>query len=127
MFPTGWQYAKYDFIEKEYLYNRCHLIAYSLTAENANERNLITGTRYMNIEGMQPFEWETVSYIYRTENHVLYRVTPVFFGNDLVASGVLMEARSVEDEDLQFCVYCYNVQPGVVIDYATGASCAEQS
>ena len=120
--PTGWHFTKYATIEKEYLYNRCHLIAYALTAENANERNLITGTRYMNYEGMNPFEWETVGYIHRTENHVLYRVTPVFSRGDLVASGVLMEARSVEDDELQFCVYCYNVQPGIVIDYATGAS-----
>ena len=120
--PTGWHFAKYAGIDGNYLYNRCHLIAYGLTAENANERNLITGTRYMNTEGMTPFENETIGYIRRTGHHVLYRVTPVFEGDDLVASGVLMEGLSVEDGGLRFCAYAYNVQPGVTIDYATGES-----
>ncbi len=122
--PSGWHLVKYDGIEDNYLYNRCHLIAYQLTAENANEKNLITGTRYLNIDGMLPFENKVASYIERTDNHVLYRVTPLFDGDNLLASGVLMEAKSVEDdgEGLQFCVYCYNVQPGITIDYATGKS-----
>ena len=120
--PTGWQNTKYDFIEDGFLYNRCHLIAFMLTGQNANERNLITGTRYMNLEGMLPHEIRVIDYIRETGGHVRYRVTPVFHGADLVASGILMEARSVEDHGtgLCFCVYCYNVQPGVVIDYATG-------
>ena len=122
--PTGWHVARYDGIEHGFLYNRCHLIAYGLTAENANERNLITGTRYMNYEGMRDFEFRTAGYIRRTGNHVMYRVTPVFEGLNLVASGVLMEAFSVEDRGsgICFCVYAYNVQPGVTIDYATGKS-----
>ncbi|WP_455390918.1 DNA/RNA non-specific endonuclease [Frisingicoccus sp.] len=122
--PSGWQTAKYDFVDGKYLYNRCHLIGFQLTAENANEKNLITGTRYMNVDGMLPFENMVADYIKETNNHVLYRVTPVFEGNNLVASGVLMEAASVEDdgEGILFNVYCYNVQPGVVIDYATGSS-----
>lgn len=120
--PTGWQTAKYDFVDGKYLYNRCHLIGYQLTAENANKRNLITGTRYLNVTGMLPFENMVADYIKETNNHVLYRVTPVFDGDDLVAKGVLMEAWSVEDwgEGVCFNVYCYNVQPGVAIDYATG-------
>ena len=111
-------------VDGNYLYNRCHLIAYCLTAENANKKNLITGTRYLNNEGMLPYETKTAQYIDKTKNHVLYRVTPVFKGSDLVASGVLMEAYSVEDQGkgISFCVYCYNVQPGVAIDYATGDS-----
>ena len=122
--PTGWINAKYDFVDGKYLYNRCHLIGYQLTAENANEKNLITGTRYLNVQGMLPFENLTADYVKETENHVMYRVTPVFEGDNLVASGVLMEAESVEDEGdgVLFCVYVYNVQPGVTIDYATGKS-----
>ena len=122
--PSGWKKSRYDFVDGESLYNRCHLIAHQLTAENANERNLITGTRYLNTEGMLPFEELVGDYIRDTGNHVLYRVTPVFEGRDLVAQGVQMEAQSVEDggEDICFNVYCYNVQPGVEIDYATGAN-----
>lgn len=122
--PSGWHLVKYDWIDGKYLYNRCHLIAYMLAGENANTLNLITGTRYMNVEGMLPFEIEVADYIEQTGNHVLYRVTPVYDGDNLVASGVLMEAESVEDNGagIQFCVYCYNVQPGVIIDYATGNS-----
>lgn len=126
--PTGWQTVKYpEQIEDLYLYNRCHLIAWCLTGENANEKNLITGTRYMNIQGMLPLEEKVAGYIDRTNNHVLYRVTPVFEGKNLVASGVLMEAYSIEDdgEGIEFCVYCFNVQPGIEIDYLTGESWAE--
>ncbi|MCD7893347.1 MAG: DNA/RNA non-specific endonuclease [Erysipelotrichaceae bacterium] len=120
--PTGWQIAKYDFVDGKYLYNRCHLIGFQLAGENANEKNLITGTRYMNVDGMLPFENMVADYVKETDNHVLYRVTPLFDGNNLVASGVEMEAYSVEDdgEGICFNVYVYNVQPGVVIDYATG-------
>jgi len=120
--PSGWQISKYDWIDGEYLYNRCHLIAYSLAGENENELNLITGTRSMNVLGMLPYEEKTASYIRGTGNHVLYRVTPVYERDNLVASGVLMEAESVEDggAGVKFCVWCYNVEPGVVIDYATG-------
>ena len=120
--PTGWDYAKYDGIDGNFLYNRCHLIAYGLTAENANELNLITGTRYMNTVGMNDLENEVIEYIRRTGNHVLYRVTPVFEGENLIASGVIMEAESVEDPAIEFCVYAYNVQPGITIDYRTGKS-----
>lgn len=122
--PTGWVTAKYDFVDGKYLYNRCHLIGFQLTGENANERNLITGTRYMNVDGMLPFENMVADYIKETGNHVLYRVIPVFEGDELVARGVTMEAMSVEDkgEGICFYVYVYNVQPGVVIDYATGES-----
>ena len=122
--PTGWHTVKYDMVEGKYLYNRCHLIGYQLTAENANEKNLITGTRYMNTEGMLPFENMVADYIKETGNHVMYRVTPVFEGENLVASGVQMEAESVEDQgaDLSFNVYVYNVQPGVESDYKTGES-----
>lgn len=122
--PSGWHTVKYDCVDGKYLYNRCHLIGYQLTGENANEENLITGTRYLNTEGMLPFENMVVDYIKETGNHVLYRVTPVFEGDNLVASGVRMEAISVEDEGegILFDVYCYNVQPGVTIDYATGES-----
>lgn len=124
--PTGWQVSKYDFVDGKYLYNRCHLIGYQLTAENANKQNLITGTRYLNVTGMLPFENMVADYIHETGNHVLYRVTPIFDGTDLVARGVLMEGWSVEDsgEGICFNVYCYNVQPGVTIDYATGANSA---
>lgn len=122
--PSGWQTVKYDCVDGKYLYNRCHLIGYQLTAENANKKNLITGTRYLNVEGMLPFENMVADYVHETGNHVLYRVTPIFEGENLVASGVQMEAKSVEDdgEGILFNVYCYNVQPGVVIDYETGKS-----
>lgn len=122
--PTGWHTVKYDCIADRYLYNRCHLIGFQLAGENDNEKNLITGTRYMNVEGMLPFENAIDDYVDATGNHVLYRVTPVYSGNDLVAQGVLMEAYSVEDmgEGIQFNVFCYNVQPGVRIDYDTGES-----
>lgn len=122
--PTGWHTVKYDCVDGKYLYNRCHLIGFQLTGENANEENLITGTRYLNIEGMLPFENMVADYVQETNNHVLYRVTPVFEGENLLASGVLMEGYSVEDEgaEICFCVYAYNVQPGVTINYATGDS-----
>ena len=124
MKPTGWHTVKYDCVDGKYLYNRCHLIGYQLTGENANEENLITGTRYLNVEGMLPFEDLVADYVQETDNHVLYRVTPVFEGDNLVASGVQMEGWSVEDEGEGVCfnVYVYNVQPGVTIDYATGES-----
>ena len=120
--PSGWHISKYDFVDGKYLYNRCHLIGYQLTAENANERNLITGTRYLNVEGMLPFENDVADYIEITNNHVYYKVTPIFEGNNLVANGVHMQAYSVEDngQGISFNVYCYNVQPGVAIDYVTG-------
>jgi len=125
--PSGWVQKKYPGIvdsDPPYLYNRCHLIAYCLTAENANEQNLITGTHYMNVEGMLPFEEKVAKYLDKYDNHVLYRVTPIFEGSNLVANGVLMEAYSVEDEGqgICFCVYAYNVQPGIDIDYRTGKS-----
>ena len=125
--PSGWQTVKYDCVDGKYLYNRCHLIGYQLTAENANKKNLITGTRYMNVEGMLPFENMTADYIHETGNHVLYRATPLYRDDDLVASGVQMEAKSVEDdgEGISFNVYCYNVQPGIMIDYSTGDSWEE--
>lgn len=120
--PSGWHLDKYDFVDGKYLFNRCHLIGYQLTGENANLSNLITGTRYMNIQGMLPFENQTADYIKSTGNHVMYRVTPIFEGDNLVATGVLMEAYSVEDSGQGICfnIFCYNAQPGVVIDYATG-------
>lgn len=132
--PSGWINAEYDFIDGGYLYNRCHLIGYQLTGENDNERNLITGTRYMNIQGMLPFENMVADHIVEEDHFVLYRVTPVFGGNNLVASGVQMEAFCVDcgedaesDEDkFMFNVFCYNVQPGVVINYATGESHAAE-
>lgn len=122
--PSGWQSVKYDIVEGKYLYNRSHLIGYQLTAENANDRNLITGTRYFNATLMLPYENMVADYIKETNNHVLYRVTPVFEGNNLVATGVQMEAKSVEDngEGIEFNVFVYNVQPGITIDYATGDS-----
>ena len=122
--PSGWQTIRYDFVDRQYLYNRCHLIGYQLAGENANEKNLITGTRYMNTEGMLPFENLVAGYVKDTGNHVLYRVTPIFDGDCLVAGGVQMEAISVEDEGEGVCfnVFVYNVQPGVIIDYATGSS-----
>ncbi len=120
--PSGWQTAKYDFVDGKYLYNRCHLIGFQLAGENANELNLITGTRYLNIQGMLPFENMIADYVKETGNHVLFRVTPIYDGNNLVASGVLMEGYSVEDkgDGILFCVYAYNVQPGVFINYANG-------
>jgi len=123
--PSGWHTVKYnDLIEGNYLYNRCHLIGYQLTGENANIKNLITGTRYLNIEGMLPFEDKVAKYVERTGNHVLYRVTPKYTDENLVADGVEIEAWSVEDKGKGICfnVYCYNVQPGIVIYYATGNS-----
>ncbi len=127
--PSGWHTVKYDIVSGKYLYNRCHLIGYQLSAENANTKNLITGTRYLNIEGMLPFENMVADYVKETNNHVLYRVTPMFEGNNLVASGVLMEAKSVEDNGagILFNVYCYNVQPGIFINYATGDSSLDGS
>lgn len=122
--PSGWHTVKYDNVDGKYLYNRCHLIGYQLTAENANAQNLITGTRALNMDGMLPFENMVADYVKETANHVLYRVTPIFNGSDLVASGVLMEGYSVEDdgEGICYCVYAYNVQPGITIDYASGES-----
>ena len=122
--PSGWQTVKYDCVDGKYLYNRCHLIGYQLTGENANERNLITGTRYLNIDGMLEFENMVAEYVKDTGNHVMYRVTPVYDGDNLVASGVQMEGYSVEDkgQGISFNVYCYNAQPGVDIDYKTGNS-----
>lgn len=122
--PTGWHTVKYDCVDGKYLYNRCHLIGYQLTGENANEKNLITGTRYLNIDGMLPFENMVADYVQETNNHVLYRVTPIFEGDNLLADGVMMEGYSVEDngDDICFCVFAYNVQPGVTINYATGDS-----
>lgn len=122
--PSGWHTVKYDFVDGKYLYNRCHLIAYMLSGENANTENLITGTRYLNTEGMLPYENQVADYVHNTGNHVLYRVTPLYEGDNLVASGVEIEASSVEDrgKSLSFHVYCYNVQPGITIDYATGDS-----
>ena len=122
--PTGWHTVKYDNVDGKYLYNRCHLIGYQLSGENANEQNLITGTRYMNVDGMLPFENMVAAYVEETDNHVLYRVTPIFDGNNLLASGVLMEALSMEDNGAGICfnVFCYNVQPGVKINYANGNS-----
>ncbi len=122
--PSGWNSVKYKNVEGRYLYNRCHLIGFQLSGENANSKNLITGTRYLNVDGMLPFENEVAEYVKETENHVLYRVTPIFEGDNLVASGVQMEAWSVEDEGEGICfhIFAYNCQPGITIDYATGAS-----
>lgn len=127
--PTGWHLVKYDNVDGKYLYNRCHLIAYMLAAENANPLNLITGTRYLNTQGMLPFETQVCDYVKNTGNHVLYRVTPIFEGDNLLANGVLMESYSVEDSGagVQFCIFAYNVQPGIGIDYATGDNWAESS
>lgn len=126
--PTGWKMGKYDFVDGKYLYNRCHLLGFQLTGENANVSNLITGTRYMNIEGMLPFENAVADYVHATGNHVLMRATPVFDGDDLVARGVHMMAESVEDggDGVAFNVFVYNVQPGVVIDYRTGENMAAE-
>ncbi len=131
--PSGWEYNgisnnnTYDFVENNYVYNRCHLIGFQLAGENDNEKNLITGTRYMNIEGMLPFENMVADYVESTGNHVMYRVTPMYTGLNYVANGVLMEAFSVEDNGrgIEFCIYAYNVQPGVYIDYFIGANVAE--
>lgn len=124
--PSGWHTVKYDIVSGKYLYNRCHLIGYQLTGENANEENLITCTRYMNATTMLQFESEVAAYVEETGNHVLYRVTPYFEGDNLVATGVQMEAYSVEDDgELQFNVFVYNIQPGIIIDYATGDSSLE--
>lgn len=122
--PSGWHVAKYDIVEDEYLYNRCHLIAYQLTGENANEKNLITCTKYMNSVSMLEFENKVANYIRKTKNHVLYRVTPIYKGNDLLATGVQMEAYSVEDsgKGIKFNVFVYNIQDGIEIDYSTGES-----
>lgn len=122
--PTGWHTVKYDIVDGKFLYNRCHLIGWQLTGETSNERNLITGTRYLNIQGMLPFENMVADYIKETENHVLYRVTPCFEKNNLLAHGVQIEAYSVEDDGAGVCfnVFCYNVQPGVTIDYSSGNS-----
>ena len=125
--PSGWHTVKYDVIKDRYLYNRCHLIGYQLAGENANPKNLITGTRYLNVEGMLPFENLVADYVNNTGNHVLYRVTPMFSGSNLVANGVLIEAKSVEDNGggILFNIYCYNVQPGVGINYENGDSWLE--
>ena len=122
--PSGWHTVKYDIVSGKYLYNRCHLIGFQLTGENANEKNLITCTRSMNVLGMLPFENEVANYIDETNNHVLYRVTPVFEENNLVASGVYIEASSVEDHCGEICfhVFIYNKEPGIEIDYLTGKS-----
>lgn len=122
--PTGWKQATYDNISGKYLYNRCHLIGWQLSAENANKKNLITGTKYLNINGMLPFENIVADYIKETGNHVAYRITPMYQGNNLLASGVQMEAFSVEDNGAGICfnVYCYNVQPGILINYVDGSS-----
>lgn len=127
--PSGWHTVKYENVDGKYLYNRCHLIGYQLSAENANERNLITGTRYLNVDGMLRFEDEVAEYVKSTRNHVLYRVTPIFKDDELVCRGVQMEAYSVEDsgKGVKFNIYCYNVQPGIIIDYQTGDSEPETS
>ncbi len=122
--PTGWHTVKYDVVDGKYLYNRCHLIGYQLTGENANEKNLMTGTRFLNVQGMLPFEDMVAEYIKYTGRHVLYRVTPIYEGENLLASGVQMEAMSVEDNGQGICfhVYVCNAQPGVIINYANGDS-----
>ena len=127
--PTGWHTVKYDNVEGKYLYNRCHLIGYQLAGENANEKNLITGTRYLNVTGMLKFEDQVADYVKATDHHVLYRVTPVFEEDNLVATGVEMEAYSVEDsgKGVSFHVFVYNIQPGITIDYATGESWTDDS
>ena len=125
--PAGWHTVKYDFVDGKYLYNRCHLIAHQLTGQNANPKNLMTCTKSMNVDGMLPFENRVANYIKETNNHVLYRVTPVFDGDNLVANGAYMEAYSIEDKGkLSFNVYVYNVQKGVTIDYKTGESKLEE-
>lgn len=123
IFPTGWIQAKYAIVPNSWLYNRCHLIGWQLSAENDNKRNLMTGTRSFNVDGMLPFENMVADYIKETDNHVMYRVTPVFLGDNLLATGVLIEAESVEDDEIEFCVFCYNLQKGISIDYEDGSSC----
>ena len=128
--PTGWKQNKYPGIvdsQPPYLYNRCHLIGYQLTAENANKRNLVTGTRYMNVEGMLPYENKVANYVESTKNHVMYRVIPKFEGNNLLCSGIQIEAYSVEDngKGISFNVFCFNVQPGIIIDYSDGSNYAD--
>lgn len=123
--PTGWHTVKYDSVDGRYLYNRCHLIGYQLTGENANKKNLITGTRYLNVTGMLPFENEVADYVHNTGNPCMYRVTPVFMGDEMLARGVEMEAESVKDKKISFHVFVYNVQPGIGIDYSTGNSWEE--
>lgn len=127
--PSGWVNNSYDFIDGNYVYNRCHLIGFQLAGENANDRNLITGTRYMNVQGMLPFENMVTDFVKESNEHVMYRVTPIYRGDNLVADGVLMEAMSVEDEgdSILFNVFCYNVQPGIVIDYATGKNWLDET
>ncbi len=127
--PSGWKQAQYDFVDGKHLYNRCHLIGWQLSGEDANKSNLITGTRYMNTEGMLPFENMVADYIKETNNHVMYRVTPWFYKNELVARGVQIEAYSVEDsgEGICFNVFCHNVQPGVTLNYANGSSTLEST
>ena len=127
--PSGWKTYKFDNVDGKYLYNRCHLLGYQLTAENANQENLITGTRYFNVQGMLPFENMVADYVKdsidvqnKTSSHVLYRVTPIFNENDLVAKGVLMEAQSLKNDDIQYCVFVYNIQPGITIDYSDGSA-----
>lgn len=127
--PSGWKTYKFDNVDGKYLYNRCHLLGYQLTAENANQENLITGTRYFNVQGMLPFENMVADYVKdsidvqnKTSNHVLYRVTPIFNENDLVSKGVLMEAQSLESDDIKYCVFVYNIQPGITIDYSDGSA-----
>ncbi len=121
--PSGWHTVKYEGIDGNYLYNRCHLIGFQLAGENANKHNLITGTRYLNVEGILPFENQIADYIHENPgHHVLYRVTPDFQDDELVCRGVYLEARSVEDDGCVFYVYCYNIQPGIEINYATGES-----
>ena len=123
--PTGWHTVKYENVDGRYLYNRCHLIGYQLTGENANRKNLITGTRYLNVTGMLPFENEVADYVHSTGNPCMYRVTPFFKGDELVARGVEMEAESVKDQKISFHVFVYNIQPGIEIDYTTGNSWEE--
>lgn len=127
--PSGWKTYKFDNVDGKYLYNRCHLLGYQLTAENANRDNLITGTRYFNVKGMLPFENMVADYVNesidvenKTSNHVLYRVTPIFYENDLIAKGVIIEAQSIEDMEVQFCVFVYNIQPDIKINYADGTA-----
>ena len=120
--PSGWHTVKYDIVDGGYLYNRCHLIGYQLTGENKNENNLITGTRYMNVKGMLKFENQVADYITTTKNHVMYRTTPIYSGDNLLANGVQIEAKAIEDKHFYFNVYVYNVQPGIVIDYRSGDS-----
>ena len=124
VYPTGWEQEKYDIISGKYLYNRCHILGFQLTGENANKENLITGTHQLNIDGMLPFENMVADYVKETSNHVYLRVSPIFEDDNLLATGVLMEAKSIEDDGdgIMFNVFCYNAQQGITIDYATGKS-----